>query len=95
MNGSRLSGQVRIVGAGLLGASVGLALSAKGVDVILDDSSPAALGLAIDYGAGRAPADTDDPHLVVVAVPPDVTAEVVARRARRASAMRWSPTWPA
>jgi prephenate dehydrogenase len=77
VNGSRLSGQVRIVGAGLLGASVGLALRAKGVDVIVDDSSPAALGLAIDYGAGRAPSQADDPHLVVVAVPPDVTAEVV------------------
>lgn len=77
MNGSRLSGQVRIVGAGLLGASVGLALTAKGVDVIVDDSSPAALGLAIDYGAGRAPDPADDPQLVVVAVPPDVTAEVV------------------
>ena len=70
MNGSRLSGQVRIVGAGLLGASVGLALTAKGLDVIVDDSSPAALGLAIDYGAGRAGQDSDNPQLVVVAVPP-------------------------
>lgn len=78
MNGSRLAGQVRIVGAGLLGASIGLALSAKGLDVILDDVSPAALGLAIDYGAGRLPAPGDAPALIVVAVPPDVTASVVA-----------------
>jgi prephenate dehydrogenase len=69
---------VRIVGAGLLGASIGLALSARGVDVALADSSPTGLALAIDYGAGRAATETDDPQLVVVAVPPDVTARVVA-----------------
>lgn len=79
MNGSRLVGQVRIVGAGLLGASVGLGLRAKGVDTIVHDSSPAALALAVDYGAGRRAADTDNPSLIVVAVPPDLTAQVVAQ----------------
>lgn len=78
MTGSRLVGQVRVVGAGLLGASVGLALRAKGVDVIVADQSPAQLSLAIDYGAGRRAEDTDNPELIVVAVPPDVTAAVVA-----------------
>lgn len=73
----RLSGTVRIVGAGLLGASVGHALRAKGIDVVLTDSSPAQLRLAVDYGAGRLAADDDRPSLVVVAVPPDVTADVV------------------
>ncbi len=75
----RLRGPVRVVGAGLLGASIGLALREKGVDVVLDDVSPAALALAVDYGAGRRPADGDDPELVVVAVPPDVVAAVVER----------------
>ncbi|HRQ00550.1 MAG TPA: prephenate dehydrogenase, partial [Terrimesophilobacter sp.] len=46
MNGSRLHGQVRIVGAGLLGASAGLGLSERGVDVIVHDISPAAVSLA-------------------------------------------------
>jgi prephenate dehydrogenase len=78
VTGSRLVGQVRVVGAGLLGASVGLALRAKGVDVIVADQSPAQLSLAIDYGAGRRAEDTDNPELIVVAVPPDVTAAVVA-----------------
>ena len=78
MTGSRLVGQVRVVGAGLLGASIGLGLRAHGVDVIVHDSSPANLSLAIDYGAGRAARDTDNPALIVVAVPPDVTATVVA-----------------
>jgi prephenate dehydrogenase len=79
VNGSRVVGQVRIVGAGLLGASIGLALRAKGVDTIVHDASPGALALAIDYGAGRAAADTDNPALVVVAVPPDQTATVIAQ----------------
>lgn len=78
MQGSRVVGQVRVVGAGLLGASVGLGLSAVGVDVIVADASPSNLSLAIDYGAGRAALDTDSPTLVVVAVPPDVTATVIA-----------------
>lgn len=73
----RVSGTVRIVGTGLLGASVGHALRAKGVDVALTDASPAQLRLAVDYGAGRF-ADADDtPALIVVAVPPDVTADVI------------------
>ena len=74
---SRVSGTVRIVGAGLLGASIGHALSAKGIDVALADTSPAQLRLAVDYGAGRLATENDAPSLVVVAVPPDVTAEVI------------------
>ena len=79
----RLSGTVRVVGAGLLGASVGHALRTKGVDVALTDASPAQLRLAVDYGAGRFAADADDPVLVVVAVPPDVTADVIAAELER------------
>jgi len=78
VNGARIVGQVRVVGSGLLGASVGLGLRAAGVDVVVADASPANQRLAIDYGAGREARDTDNPSLVVVAVPPDVTARVVA-----------------
>ncbi|MFD5215295.1 prephenate dehydrogenase [Microbacterium sp. NPDC058345] len=74
---SRVSGTVRVVGAGLLGASIGHALRAKGVDVVLEDASPSQLRLAIDYGAGRAARKDDSPALIVVAVPPDVTADVI------------------
>ncbi|WP_414685040.1 prephenate dehydrogenase [Microbacterium sp. LWH12-1.2] len=73
----RVSGTVRVVGAGLLGASIGHALRAKGVDVVLADTSPSQLRLAIDYGAGRAETADDQPTLIVVAVPPDVTASVI------------------
>ena len=79
----RVQGTVRIVGAGLLGASIGHALSALGIVVALDDTSPAQLRLAVDYGAGRRAAEDDDPTLVVVAVPPDVTADVIERELTR------------
>ncbi len=79
---ARVSGTVRIVGAGLLGSSIGHALTARGIDVALDDTSPSQLRLAIDYGAGRRPREDDDPSLVVVAVPPDVTADVIERELR-------------
>ncbi|GAA3039690.1 prephenate dehydrogenase [Microbacterium dextranolyticum] len=79
---ARTSGTVRVVGAGLLGSSIGHALRALGVDVVLADASPAQLRLAVDYGAGRAAAPDDRPALVVVAVPPDVVADVVERELR-------------
>lgn len=79
----RVHGTVRIVGAGLLGASIGHALTARGVDVVLDDTSPSQLRLAVDYGAGRQARDGDQPSLVVVAVPPDVTADVIERELAR------------
>lgn len=78
MNEARLTGQVHVVGVGLLGASVGLGLRARGVDVTLADVSRSQLHLALDYGAGRLPVDADAPALVVVCVPPDLTASVVA-----------------
>ncbi|WP_022883661.1 prephenate dehydrogenase [Glaciibacter superstes] len=76
---SRLVGPVRIVGVGLLGSSIGLGLSARGIEVVLADASPTHLRIAIDYGAGRAAGPHDAPQLIVVCVPPDVTADVVAR----------------
>lgn len=77
MNESRMTGTVRIVGAGLLGTSIGLALAKQKVDVVIQDASPANQSLAIDYGAGRKPSAGDTPSLIVVCVPPDVTASVV------------------
>ncbi|NHI16512.1 prephenate dehydrogenase [Microbacterium excoecariae] len=80
---ARVSGTVRVVGAGLLGSSIGHALTPLGVDVALSDTSPAQLRLAIDYGAGRAATDADDPALVVVCTPPDVVADTVAAELAR------------
>ncbi|KAB1643882.1 prephenate dehydrogenase [Gulosibacter chungangensis] len=85
MTPTRTNSPVLVVGTGLLGSSVGLGLRRLGVDVLLADASPVALGLAADYGAGRiAPAAShktaapeDTPRIVVVCVPPDVAGEVV------------------
>ena len=74
---SRISGSVRIVGAGLLGTSIGLALTKTGVDVIITDVLSSAENLAISYGAGRAQASNDLPMLVVVCVPPELTSGIV------------------
>lgn len=79
----RQGSAVRVVGTGLLGCSIGIGLSASGVDVVLSDPSPSALALARDLGAGRLPArDEADPGVVVVAAPPDVTADVVVAELR-------------
>jgi prephenate dehydrogenase len=78
VSSARLAGTIRIVGAGLLGTSIGLALRKQGLDVVIDDLSPANQRLAIDYGAGRAPSGEDQISLVVVCVPPDVTAKTIA-----------------
>lgn len=81
---SRVGGQVHVIGAGLLGASIGLGLRASGVDVTLEDASPTTVALAADYGAGRVRESADpEPALVVVATPPDVTADVVEGALRR------------
>lgn len=74
---TEFSGAVRIVGAGLLGTSIGLALSKQGIDVIIDSRSKQSAELAISYGAGRAPKSGDEPKVIIVCVPPQKTASAV------------------
>ncbi len=70
---------VLILGTGLIGTSLGITLSRKGYRVQLHDPSPTAERLARDLGAGDLRRDgAPDPHIVVVAAPPDVAADVVA-----------------
>ena len=78
MSANRVDGPVRIVGTGLLGTSIGLVLRRRGVEVSLVDTSPTAVALAVEYGAGHKATGSENPALVVVAVPPDVAASVVA-----------------
>ena len=74
------AGPVLVIGTGLLGTSLALALTAAGVEVQLSDTSPTSLALARDMGAGAIRAGGDaPPGLVVVATPPDVAADVVLR----------------
>jgi len=76
---SELRGPVLVVGAGLLGTSVGLALRARGVDVLLRDVNDENLRTASGLGAGTPARGTPDGvQLVVVAVPPDHLAGAIA-----------------
>lgn len=64
-------GPALIVGTGLLGTSLALALRAAGVEVLLSDTSPTSLALARDMGAGSLhDEDSPEPQIVVVATPP-------------------------
>ena len=74
----RLEGPVLVVGAGLLGTSIALALRRHDVDVGLRDVSVENLRIATVLGAANVDPDDVRPQLVVVAVPPDHLAEVVA-----------------
>lgn len=79
---SGVQGPVLVVGTGLLGASLGLALTERGVEVGLEDISPAALHLARDLGAGTPAGEGFAPALVVVATPPDVVVPTVVAALR-------------
>ncbi|MDP5228485.1 MULTISPECIES: prephenate dehydrogenase [Arthrobacter] len=86
----QLTGPVVIVGTGLLGASIGLGLRGRDVEVFLSDPSPTNQAVAVDIGAGLPLAELqvrghDDGavRLAVVASPPDVTAAVVLDALRR------------
>ncbi|NHA68463.1 prephenate dehydrogenase [Phycicoccus flavus] len=71
--------RVHVVGTGLIGTSLGLALTRHGDEVTLEDAIPTHAALARDLGAGRLPTagEEPDPELVVVAAPPDVVARCV------------------
>ena len=73
---------VRIVGTGLIGTSLGIALTGIGFRVSLDDPSPTAVRLARDLGAGELAAVDAAPDVVVVAAPPDVVSGVIVEALR-------------
>lgn len=68
---------ILIRGAGLLGTSLGLALSQTGARTFLEDRDPGAVATAVGMGAGT-DADCPAPEVVFVAVPPDQIAREVA-----------------
>ncbi|WP_327085684.1 prephenate dehydrogenase [Nonomuraea sp. NBC_01738] len=62
---------VLILGTGLVGASIGLALRRRGVTVLLADRDLGAVRLAREMGAGREWHSGEPVDLAIVAVPPD------------------------
>jgi prephenate dehydrogenase len=73
------SRRVLIIGVGLIGASIGCALTARGWPVHLQDAQPSHALVAESRGAGRVAApEPGEVELVVVAVPPRALPEVLA-----------------
>ena len=79
---------VRIVGAGLIGTSIGLALRAAGVTVTLSDSDPRAQALAVDLLGETFNEKAPLEDLCIVATPPDAISEVVSAELRRNPQLR-------
>lgn len=82
-----LAGPVEIIGAGLVGTSIGLALRRAGIDVLLVDENTDHLRTASGLGAGRPATAEDQPRLVVVAVPPDHLGAVIRDALERTRAV--------
>ncbi len=77
-------GPVLVIGAGLVGSSLGMALSRAGVDVILEDLRTSHALVAASLGAGRmASLGPEDVAVVVVATPPASIAQVVCAALER------------
>ena len=77
--------KIAVIGTGLIGTSIALALRGHGSTVWLTDSDPAAARLAADLGAGELlPDATNDPaDIAVIAVPPaDVAATLAEAQTR-------------
>jgi prephenate dehydrogenase len=74
---------VLIIGTGLLGTSVALAVRPKGTLVHLVDRDPAVAERASELGAGVAGWPMLDPEIIVIGAPPPVVGEIVADAQRR------------
>jgi len=82
--------QVAVIGTGLIGTSVALALREQGAGVWLADEDPEVVRLAINLGAGEPLPETTQgvpADVAVIAVPPSaVAATLAAAQARRLAA---------
>lgn len=73
---------VAIVGSGLIGTSIGLALSRAGIPTFLEDTDPGQRDLAVAMGAGQPWSGERVTH-VVVAIPPAMVADELLSLLRR------------
>ncbi|MFJ8826739.1 prephenate dehydrogenase [Streptomyces sp. NPDC102467] len=79
-----------VVGTGLIGTSIALALSARGVVVYLIDQEPMAAMTAAAMGAGRAEEPAEAVDLAILAVPPAELATTLARVQKRGLARAYT-----
>jgi len=84
--------RVHIVGAGLIGTSIGLALRTSGVSVSFSDSNPRAQALAQDLigesGNDDRGTNSEIEDLLIVATPPDAISEVISGELSRNPQLR-------
>ncbi len=73
-----MSRSLQIVGAGLLGTSVGLALASSDWRVWISDADEKAQRLAGELGAGTPGWAEREPDLVLLCVPPSTLAKVMS-----------------
>jgi len=78
-------GNVLIIGTGLMGTSIGLALRRTGVSVFLTDTDADRLREAIELGAGEPIGAGMTPQIVVACVPPRHAAAVLHEAAKQYS----------
>ena len=79
---------VRIVGAGLIGTSIALALRATGIAVTVCDSDSRAQALARDLMGAKNGEELGVEDLCIIATPPDVIAEVMKAELSRNPGLR-------
>jgi prephenate dehydrogenase len=83
---------VAVIGTGLIGTSVALALRARGTRVLLADRDPAVARLAADLGAGTVPPDGpgEPADLALIAVPPAAVAATLLEAQKRGTARAYT-----
>jgi prephenate dehydrogenase len=80
-----------VVGTGLMGTSVALALRARGVTVYLQDRDPETAALAAALGGGDVHTGTEEPaDIGILAVPPAVVGRVLAGLQAAGAARVWT-----
>lgn len=72
-------GPILVIGTGLIGTSIALALRRAGIEVYLEDTDEESLTVAVERGAGLPVDETVEPSLVIAAIPPRYAADVLAR----------------
>jgi len=75
--------RVAIIGTGLIGTSIALALREQGSQIWLADADPAAARLAAHMGAGDPLPPAGTAEVAVIAVPPDAVADTLAAAQER------------
>lgn len=86
-------GRIVVVGTGLIGTSIALAMRERGAEVLLTDRDAAALALAVELGAGTALPDgasAEPADLAVLAVPPAAVAVTLLDAQKRGLATAYT-----